>query len=149
MKSGLIPPSPSHLKATHRTGSLCTCITKRWLIEEWAESIYLYLWILDVKIPYKYTCIQRWKLPWVMGFSKKKIQPKNTYSHRSIHMALQKKKKIYYMFEKIHFTRQSTGLTSKIWIIILKQVSSRAEVTLTKGLTEDTALTHLPKYWNK
>lgn len=53
------------------------------------------------------------------------------------------------MFEKIHFNRQSTGLASNIWIIILKHLSSRAEVTLTKGLTEDTALSHLPKYWNK
>lgn len=72
MKPGLLPPSPSHLKAAHRTGSPCMCITRRWLIEEWAECISFYLWILDVKIPYKYTCTQRWKLLWVMVFLKKK-----------------------------------------------------------------------------
>lgn len=48
------------------------------------------------------------------------------------------------MFENIHFNK-----VLMIWIIILKQLSSRAEVTVTKRLAEDIALAHLPKYWKK
>lgn len=48
------------------------------------------------------------------------------------------------MFENIHFNK-----VLMIWIIILKQLSSRVEVTVTKGLVEDTTLAHLPKYWKK